>query len=141
MQAKSDSLAYGDRIDQQLYQFEEFADNRSGKLRDVHWYPSCLLPIYFYIVLPYSQSFDFFLAVPHFSRNPKHYITGHIFLFAGKKKLQSYRVTGHPSRQSGILSYRATELREPFFSGGKKKLQSYRVTELRDPFFFRREKK
>ena len=68
-------------------------------------------------------------------------VTGHIFFFAGKKKLQSYRVTGHPSRQSGILSYRATELREPFFSGGKKKLQSYRVTELRDTFFFSPKKK
>ena len=66
------------------------------------------------------------------------------FFFRRQKKvteLQSYRVTGHPSRQSGILSYRATELREPFFSGGKKKLQSYRVTELRDTFFFRRKKK
>ena len=76
------------------------------------------------------------------------------FFFRRQKKvteLQSYRVTGHPSRQSGILSYRATELREPFFFppgkkvtklqsyrvtghifffAGKKKLQSYRVTEL-----------
>ena len=44
-------------------------------------------------------------------------------------------------RESGIQSYRATELRDPFFFRREKKLQSYRVTELRDTFFFRRKKK
>ena len=70
-------------------------------------------------------------------------------LFFCKKKwkkvteLQSYRVTGHPYWESGIQSYRATELREPFFFHREKKLQSYRVTELqgyRHQIFFGRKK-